>query len=87
MAHRMVHFAEKAHLDRDALARLNSAVVFGLIGTGLAVCAFGPLPSTSPTCSVAPGKADSLKCPTGLKRRCNPEKPIPQPAPGRDENP
>ncbi len=43
MAHRMVHFAEKAHLDRETLARLNSAVVFGLIGAGLAVCAFGAI--------------------------------------------
>jgi hypothetical protein len=39
----MVHFAEKAHLDRATLARLNSAIVFGLVGAGLAVCAFGAI--------------------------------------------
>ena len=43
MAHHMVHFAEKAHLDRESLARLHSAVVFGLIGGGLAVCALGAI--------------------------------------------
>ena len=43
MAHHMVHFAEKAHLDRVTLARLNSAIVFGLVGAGLAACAFGAI--------------------------------------------
>ncbi len=43
MAHHMAHFAEKAHLDRDALARLHSTIVFGLIGAGLAVCALGAI--------------------------------------------
>ena len=40
MAHHLIHFA---HLDRAALARLNSAIVFGLIGAGLAFCAFGAI--------------------------------------------
>lgn len=40
MAHHLVHFA---HLDRAALARLNSAVVIGLIGAGLAICALGAI--------------------------------------------
>jgi hypothetical protein len=43
MAHHLVHFAEKAHLDRDAVARLHSTIVFGLIAAGLAVCAFGAI--------------------------------------------
>jgi hypothetical protein len=43
MAHHMVHFAEKAHLDRETLAWLNSAIVFGLVGVGLAACAFGAI--------------------------------------------
>jgi len=43
MAHHLVHFAEKAHLDRTTLAWVNSAIVFGLIGAGLAVCAFGAI--------------------------------------------
>jgi hypothetical protein len=43
MAHHLVHFAEKAHIDREALARLHSTIVFGLIGAGLAACAFGAI--------------------------------------------
>ena len=41
MAHRMAHFADKAHLDRDTLARLNSALMLGLVGSGLAACVIG----------------------------------------------
>ena len=41
MAHRMAHFADKAHLDRHTLARVNSAVMLGLIGGGLVACALG----------------------------------------------
>jgi hypothetical protein len=44
----MTHLAaklhlDKAHLDRETLARGSSAVMLGLIGSGLAVCAFGAL--------------------------------------------
>lgn len=38
MAHRIAHFADKAHLER-----LNRAIVLGLIGTGLLACAFGAI--------------------------------------------
>jgi hypothetical protein len=41
MAHRMAHLADKAHLDREALSRLNSALMLGLIGSGLLACAIG----------------------------------------------
>jgi hypothetical protein len=37
----MTHIADKAHFDRQALARLNSALMLGLIGTGLTACAIG----------------------------------------------
>jgi hypothetical protein len=37
----MVHLAEKAHFDKQTLARVNSVVIFGLIGGGLLVCALG----------------------------------------------
>ncbi len=37
----MAHLAEKAHFDRHRLARVNSAIIFGLIGGGLLVCALG----------------------------------------------
>jgi len=43
MAHRIAHFADKAHLDKETLARVNSAVMLGLIGSGLAACAIGAL--------------------------------------------
>ena len=39
----MVHLAEKAHFDRATIARVNSAVMLGLIGSALAVCAFGSM--------------------------------------------
>ena len=41
MAHRMAHFADKAHLDRQTLDRVNSAVMLGLVGTGLIACVLG----------------------------------------------
>jgi hypothetical protein len=37
----MAHLAEKAHFDKQTLARVNSAIMLGLIGGGLAVCALG----------------------------------------------
>jgi hypothetical protein len=37
----MAHFADKVHFDRHALARLNTAIMIGLIGSGLAACAIG----------------------------------------------
>ena len=46
MAHRKVHVdvahpAEKAHSDTDTLTRIQSAVIFGSIGSGLLACALG----------------------------------------------
>jgi hypothetical protein len=43
MSHRIAQFADKAHLDRQTLARVNSAIIFGLIGGGLLACAAGAL--------------------------------------------
>jgi hypothetical protein len=38
----MAHLVDKAHfVDKRTLARVNTAIVFGLIGTGLAACVFG----------------------------------------------
>jgi hypothetical protein len=37
------HFDDKHHFDREALARLHATIVFGLIGAGLALCAFGAI--------------------------------------------
>jgi hypothetical protein len=37
----MVHFADKAHIDKHALARLNAAILIGAIGSGMAACAIG----------------------------------------------
>jgi len=37
----MAHLIDKAHLDKDTLARVNTVLMLGLIGTGLAVCVFG----------------------------------------------
>lgn len=38
----MAHFVAKAHcLDKQMLGRINSVVLLGLIGTGLASCVFG----------------------------------------------
>jgi len=41
MAHRLAHFADKAHFDKAHLERLNRAVVLGLIGFGLLACVLG----------------------------------------------
>jgi len=38
----MAHLVGKAHfVDKETLARVNTAIVFGLISTGLAACVFG----------------------------------------------
>ncbi len=46
MAHRKVHFdvahlADRAHLDTRTVARIQSAVIFGSISSGLFACALG----------------------------------------------
>ena len=38
----MAHLVDKAHfVDKHMLARVNTALMLGLIGTGLATCVFG----------------------------------------------
>jgi hypothetical protein len=38
----MAHLVHKAHfVDKHTLARVNTVLMLGLIGTGLAVCVFG----------------------------------------------
>jgi hypothetical protein len=37
----MAHLVDKVHLDKHTLARVNTVLMLGLIGTGLAVCVFG----------------------------------------------
>jgi hypothetical protein len=38
----MAHLFDKAHfVDKHILARVNTALMLGLIGTGLAACVFG----------------------------------------------
>ncbi|HTZ03783.1 MAG TPA: hypothetical protein VMC05_15735 [Xanthobacteraceae bacterium] len=37
----MTHLADKAHFDKRTLARVNSAVLLGMIGGGLAICVLG----------------------------------------------
>ena len=37
----MAHLVDKVHLDRHTLARVNTVLMLGLIGTGLAACVFG----------------------------------------------
>ncbi len=39
----MVHLADKTHFDKHTLARVNSAIMFGLIGGGLLVCVVGAI--------------------------------------------
>jgi hypothetical protein len=40
----MAHLVGKAHfVDKATLGRINSAVVFGLVGTAVAACAFGAI--------------------------------------------
>lgn len=45
MAHfaHKIHFADRMHFDKAAVARVNSAVMLGSIGGGLAACALGAL--------------------------------------------
>jgi len=37
----MVRLADKAHFDKDTLARVNSAILLGLIGGALVACVLG----------------------------------------------
>lgn len=37
----MAHLADKAHLDKRTLARVNSAIMLILIGGGLLACVLG----------------------------------------------
>jgi len=38
----MAHSLGKAHfIDRHVVARVNTAIMLGLVGSGLAACAFG----------------------------------------------
>lgn len=39
----MLNLADKAHFDKATIAKVNSAVMLGVIGTGLAACAFGAI--------------------------------------------
>jgi hypothetical protein len=40
----MAHLVDKLHgFDKHTLARFNTAVMLGVIGTGLAACAFGAI--------------------------------------------
>ena len=40
----MAHLVDKAHfVDKHMLARFNTVLMLGLIGTGLAACAFGAI--------------------------------------------
>lgn len=37
----MAHLADKIHFDKHTLERVNSIILLGLIGGGLAVCVLG----------------------------------------------
>ena len=37
----MAHFADKLHVDKQKIDRVESAVLLSLIGGGLALCALG----------------------------------------------
>ena len=39
----MLHLADKAHLDKATLGRVNSAFMVTMIGSGLVACAIGAL--------------------------------------------
>jgi hypothetical protein len=41
MAHRIAHCADRAHFDKGTLTRIQSAVIFGSITSGLVACALG----------------------------------------------
>ncbi len=43
ITHPVHHPDDKHHFDREAMARLQSTIVFGLIGIGLALCALGAI--------------------------------------------
>jgi hypothetical protein len=40
-ANAMAHFADKLHVDKQKIDRMESAVLLSLIGGGLALCVFG----------------------------------------------
>jgi hypothetical protein len=37
----MAHFADKLHVDKQKIERVESAVLLSVIGSGLALCALG----------------------------------------------
>ena len=37
----MAHFADKIHVDKQKIERVESAVLLSVIGSGLALCALG----------------------------------------------
>ena len=37
----MTHFADKRHIDKQTIDRVESVVLLSLIGGGLALCVFG----------------------------------------------
>lgn len=39
----MTHLIDKGHFDKHTIGRVNSAIMFGLIGGGLAACALAAL--------------------------------------------
>jgi hypothetical protein len=41
MAHRIAHCPDRAHFDKSTLTRIQSAVIFGSISSGLLACALG----------------------------------------------
>jgi hypothetical protein len=41
MAHRMAHLVDRVHVDKPTLTRIQSAIIFGSIGSGLLACALG----------------------------------------------
>jgi hypothetical protein len=41
MAHRMAYFVDRIHFESGTLTRIQSAVIFGSIGSGLLACALG----------------------------------------------
>jgi hypothetical protein len=44
MVHRTAHLVDKVHLcDKQTLERVENAIMLSVIGTGLAVCAFGAI--------------------------------------------
>jgi hypothetical protein len=43
MTHHIAHLGDKAHFDSHTLGRINSAIIFGLVGGGLFACVLGAL--------------------------------------------